>query len=516
MLPNINRVSANMPKNYNPDVLSCIANLSNDEVFTSPQLANQMLDLIPAHFFSDPTKTFLDPCSKSGVFLREIAKRLIKGLESHFPDLQERLNHIFTKQLFGIGITSLTAQLSRRSLYCSREANGQYSVCTAFDDENGNIFYRTLAHQWENGRCTECGASQEVFDRDDKLETHAYHFIHSYSPFFEQYKHMKFDVIIGNPPYQLSDGGAQASARPIYQNFVEQAKALQPEYLVMIIPARWYAGGKGLDEFRSAMLQDQQIRQLHDFPNSQDCFTGVEIKGGVCYFLWQKGSNGDCEVLNYDNGQVSSHMLRPLLENGLEVFIRTNKAISILNKVRKFNELSFSKLVSSRKPFGLPTNFSKFSKTQFDNAIKIYANKIVGYVKSNDVFRNHQWFDKYKIFITKAYGAGETFPHQILNKPFIAEPPSCCTETYLSIGAFDSLDKAQNVKSYIETKFFRFMVMLKKNTQDATAKVYELVPMQDFTQSWNDEKLYAKYGLNADEIAFIESMVRPMERDDVE
>lgn len=516
MLPNINRVSANMPKNYNPDVLSCIANLSNDEVFTSPQLANQMLDLIPAHFFSDPTKTFLDPCSKSGVFLREIAKRLIKGLESHFPDLQERLNHIFTKQLFGIGITSLTAQLSRRSLYCSREANGQYSVCTAFDDENGNIFYHTLAHKWENGRCTECGASQEVFDRDDKLESHAYHFIHSYSPFFEQYKKMKFDVIIGNPPYQLSDGGAQASARPIYQKFVEQAKALQPEYLVMIIPARWYAGGKGLDEFRSAMLQDQQIRQLHDFPNSQDCFTGVEIKGGVCYFLWQKGSNGDCEVLNYDNGQVSSHMKRLLLEKGLDTFIRYNSAISILHKVQQFYEPSFSELVSSSKPFGFRTFFRDFEKVEFNNSIKIYANQNIGYINRNIVLKNSNLIDKYKIFITKAYGAGETFPHQILNKPFIAEPPSCCTETYLSIGAFDNLQEAKNVKSYIETRFFRFMVMLKKNTQDATAKVYQLVPMQDFSQSWNDEKLYAKYGLNADEIAFIESMVRPMERDDVE
>ncbi|MFZ7200149.1 Eco57I restriction-modification methylase domain-containing protein [Avibacterium avium] len=505
-----------MLKNYNPDVLSCLANLSSDEVFTSPLLANKMLDLIPPHFFCDPNKTFLDPCSKSGVFLREIAKRLIKGLEPHFPDLQERLNHIFTKQLFGIGITTLTAQLSRRSLYCSREANGEYSVCTAFDDENGNIFYRTLAHQWENGRCTECGASQEVFDRGDELETHAYHFIHSYSTFFEQYKHMKFDVIIANPPYQLRDGGAQASASPIYQYFVEQAKKLQPEYLVMIIPARWYAGGKGLDEFRATMLQDTQIRQLHDFPNSQDCFAGVEIKGGVCYFLIDKNHNGECEVFNYQTGELVSNIKRPLQEKGLDTFIRYNSAISILHKSQQFNESSFSELVSSSKPFGLRTFFRDFEKSEFHNSIRIYANQKVGYIDRNIISKNTDLIDKYKVLISKAYGAGETFPHQILNKPFIAEPPSCCTETYLSIGAFDNPQEAENVKSYIETRFFRFMVMLKKNTQDATAKVYQLVPMQDFSQSWNDEKLYAKYGLNSDEIAFIESMVRPMERTDVE
>ncbi|WP_017805488.1 Eco57I restriction-modification methylase domain-containing protein [Avibacterium paragallinarum] len=500
-------------KNYNPDVLSCIANLSSDEVFTSPQLANKMLDLIPPHFFCDPTKTFLDPCSKSGVFLREIAKRLIKGLESHFPDLQTRLNHIFTQQLFGIGITTLTTQLSRRSLYCSREANGQYSVCTAFDDENGNIFYRTLAHQWENGRCTECGASQEVFDRGDQLETHAYHFIHSYSPFFEQYKHMKFDVIIGNLPYQLSDGGAKASARPIYQKFVEQAKALQPEYLVMIIPARWYAGGKGLDEFRSAMLQDQQIRQLHDFPNSQDCFTGVEIKGGVCYFLWQKGSMGEAEIFTYESNNVISQTRRYLQEENMDIFIRSNEAVAIYHKVKALAEPSFSQWVSSRKPFGFDTKFKGYAKTK-DNQVKYYANKAINYVSRGEVKNNKDWIDRYKLFVPKAIGSGDS--REDLVKPILDEPNSCCSETYLVFGPFNDEQTAKNVISYIQTKFFHFMLTLKKNTQDATKKVYEFIPMQDFTQSWNDEKLYAKYGLNAEEIAFIEAMVRPMERNDVE
>ncbi|MCW9718685.1 Eco57I restriction-modification methylase domain-containing protein [Avibacterium sp. 21-599] len=499
--------------NYNPDVLSCIANLSSDEVFTSPQLANKMLDLIPPHFFCDPTKRFLDPCSKSGVFLREIAKRLIKGLAPHFPDLQERLNHIFTKQLFGIGITTLTAQLSRRSLYCSREANGEYSVCTAFDDENGNIFYRTLSHQWENGRCIECGASQEVFARDEKLESHAYHFIHSYSPFFEQYNKMKFDVIIGNPPYQLSDGGAQASARPIYQKFVAQAKALQPEYLVMIIPARWYAGGKGLDEFRAEMLQDRQIRQLHDFPNSQDCFTGVEIKGGVCYFLWQKGSTGEAEIFTYEGNNLVSHAQRYLQEENLDIFIRSNEAVEIYHKVKGFNEVSFNEWISSRKPFGFDTKFKGYAKNK-DNTVKYYANKAINYISRGEVSVNRDWIDRYKLFVPKAIGSGDG--REDLVKPILAEPNSCCSETYLVFGPFDDERTARNVISYIQTKFFHFMLTIKKNTQDATKKVYEFIPMQDFSQSWNDEKLYAKYGLTPDEIAFIEAMIRPMERNDVE
>ncbi|WKS99250.1 Eco57I restriction-modification methylase domain-containing protein [Gallibacterium salpingitidis] len=500
-------------QNYNPDVLSCIANLSSDEVFTSPQLANQLLDLLPPELFCDPNRTFLDPCSKSGVFLREIAKRLIKGLESYFPDLQQRLNHIFTKQLFGIGITELTAQLSRRSLYCSRHANGEYSVCNAFSEPDGNIFYSRLAHQWENGRCVECGASQEVYQRETDLESHAYHFIHSYSPFFEQYKDMKFDVIIGNPPYQLSDGGAQASARPIYHLFIEQAKKLQPEYLVMIIPARWYAGGKGLDDFRATMLQDQQIRQLHDFPNSQDCFSGVDIKGGVCFFLWQKGTKGKAHVISYDNGKVVSEAFRYLQEENLDIFIRDNNAVNILDKVLACKEKSFSELISSRKPFGFATNFKGYAKTK-DNTVKFYANKAINYICRDEVKVNSEWIDLYKLFVPYAIGSGDS--KEDLVKPILAEPNSCCSETYLVFGPFQDEKTARNVISYIQTKFFHFMLTLKKNTQHATRNAYQLVPMQDFTQSWNDQKLYAKYGLTEDEIAFIESMIRPMEVSDGE
>ncbi len=493
--------------NYNPDVLSCLANLSNDEVFTSPALANQILDLLPKDLWSNKDAKFLDPVCKSGVFLREISRRLLEGLAKEIPDQQKRINHICQNQIYGIAITELTSLLSRRSVYCSKKANGKYSVCNTFKDEQGNIRYERVEHTWQNGKCTECSASQSEYDRNDMLESHAYQFIHQ--DVNTIFKNMKFDVIIGNPPYQLSDGGAQASATPLYHKFVQQAKKLNPRFLTMIIPSRWFSGGKGLDDFRDDILNDKSIRTLVDFPNPFDCFPGVPIKGGVCYFLWDRDNKGLCEIKTIQGQKVSS-MVRPLLEDGFETLIRYNEAVSIVNKIFKNKEESFSKIVSPRKPFGFSTDFSEYKHKEFKDSILIYANKEIGYVAKKLINQNLDWIDEYKVLISMAYGAGEEFPHQILNKPFVASPNTCCTETYLLIGPVKNKKNAENIISYIQTKFFRLLVLLNKPTQHATSKVYKFVPMQDFSESWTDEKLYKKYKLTKEEIEFIESMIKPM------
>ena len=488
---------------YNPDVLTCLANLSSDEVFTPPHIVNQMLDMLPQELFKDKNTKFLDPATKSGVFLREIAKRLLDGLKDEIPDLQQRIDHIFQRQLYGIAVTEMTSLLSRRSVYCSKYPNSKYSI-TNFRNVEGNIIYRRVLHSWKNDRCIICGANKNEYDRPLHLENYAYEYIHSE---IKELNNMKFDVIIGNPPYQLSDGGAQASAIPLYHKFVQQSKKLRPRYISMIIPSRWYAGGKGLDDFRKEMLNDTSLRKIHDFLDASDCFPNVEIKGGVCYFLWDRDNKGLCEISTHKGGSITSISTRPLLENGADVFIRYNEAIPILNKIRSFKEKSYSTIVSSRKPFGLATNFKDIRENKFENSYKIYANQKVGFVDRKYIFKGNEFLNKWKLFVPKAIGSGDSEKDWI--KPIIGEPLSVCTETYIVHGPFDDKQLAENAISYIQTKFFHFLLTLKKITQDATSKVYEFIPLQDFREPWNDTKLFLKYKLTQEEINFINNLVVP-------
>ncbi len=491
---------------YNPDVLNCLANLSNDEVFTPPTLANQVLDMLPQELFNNPNTKFLDPVSKSGVFLREIVKRLDRGLMTQIHDRKERIDHIMHHQVFGIAITELTAHLSRRSLYCSKEANSPYSV-SHFDKKAGNILYEPLHHTWVNGKCRYCGASQEVYDRGDEAEQYAYQFIHTDNP-NTLFINMKFDVIIGNPPYQLSDGGAQASAMPIYQKFVIQAKKLSPRYLVMITPSRWFTGGRGLDDYRNEMLNDNRIRIICDYVNASECFPGVEIKGGISYFLWDRDNKGKCLFRSFIGGQIVSELERPLLEEDSDILIRYNEAIPIFRKVRKLKEKTIDEIISTQKPFGLRTYFQGEDKMKH-GYIKVYANHNIGFIPRTLVTVNLDWINKHKILLPRAIGSGESKDDVV--KPIYSEPNSCCTEAYVVLGPFDSKQIVDNVISYIKTRFFHFMLTLKKNTMMASKTVYQFVPLQDFSHPWTDEMLYKKYGLTEEEIAFIESMIRPME-----
>jgi site-specific DNA-methyltransferase (adenine-specific) len=489
---------------HRPDILDCLNNLSSDEVFTPPSVAEQVLDLLPPALWSDPALRILDPACKSGVFLREAAKRLMAGLAEVLPDEAARRRHIFENMLYGLPITELTGLISRRSLYYSKDAASAHSV-VCFSDPQGNVRYHRGTHVYKNRKCKFCGAPAGDLDRGEHLENYAYSFIHT--PLKDIFD-MKFDVIIGNPPYQLQDAGESTGASPIYQLFIEQAKKLEPRYISMIIPARWYAGGKGLDGFRDTMLKDRRISHLVDFHDASDIFPGVEIKGGVCYFLWDAKYSGDCEITSVVGGLRLESMPRNLSEH--DVLVRFNQAVSILQKVKESGEGKFSERISRQKPFGFRTNFTDYCSEPFEGAIPIYANKDVGWIDRSAVTVGTEMVDQYKVLLSAAYNGGDNYPHQIINRPILAPKESCCTETYIICGSSPLLEEAQNIEAYIKTRFFRFMVSLRKISQHNPRDRFDFVPNLDMTQTWTDATLYERYGLTADEIGFVESMIKEM------
>jgi site-specific DNA-methyltransferase (adenine-specific) len=497
--------------NYNPDVLSCLANLSNDEVFTPPKLVNEILDMLPQELFKNKETTFLDPFTKSGVFLREIAKRLNEGLKEEIPNQQERVNHIFTKQVFGIAITELTSLLARRSTYCSKYANSVYSVCTDFNNEQGNIKYERLQHTWINGKCKYCNANEEVYSRTDDLENYAYQFIHTDEP--QNIFNMKFDVIIGNPPYQLGDGGNNASATPIYNLFVEKAKKLKPRFLSMIIPARWYAGGRGLNDFRNEMLNDGHMKVIHDYKNTADCFPGIRVGGGICYFLRDSQYDSkNIKVYTHKGDKIIRSSLRPRLEPGLDIFIRDSVAAEINKKVSKINPSKMSSIVLSQKPFGMRTNFMDFNNT---SEIKLYTKKRkegYAYIERHHVTKNSGYINKWKVVTSRSTSVPEEDNGQVLriSQTFIAEPNSVVTESYVVVGVFDSEKEAIGCLKYLKTKFFRFLCQITIVSPDVSQRTFNLVPLEDFKEKISDGWLYNKYQLTMEEIEFIETTIKEL------
>lgn len=504
----------------NPDVLTCIANLSNDEVFTPPEFANRMLDTLAdawatanggADIWADKSVRFLDPCTKSGVFLREITTRLTKGLAAEMPDLEERVNHILTNQVFGIGITHLTSLLARRSVYCSKHAQGKHSIANGFTSDAGNIWFERMEHTWADGKCAYCGASQKTLDRGESRESHAYAFIHTddietrMAELFGD--EMQFDVIVGNPPYQLQDAGYGASAAPIYQLFVQKALELDPRYAVFVTPSRWMAGGKGLDQYRERMLSDKRMRRIVDYPKLYEGFPGVKIRGGISYFLWEREYSGPCEVQTIWDGKPTGPAVARQLD-AYDILVRRNEAVPILEKVRAKGEPTLASRVSSGKPFGLRTFFhGKSAARGLTNPVKLFGSQKVSWVDRKEITVNTEWIDEWKVLMTAVQGTSAAVETKFLSKPIIAEPGTACTETYLVAGHFDREEEATYFATYLRSRFVRFLVSLRKATQHATRDVYAFVPDLPLNQEWTDFKLYKRYGLTKEEIAFIESVV---------
>jgi site-specific DNA-methyltransferase (adenine-specific) len=509
----------------NPDVLMCIANLSNDEVFTPPELANRMLDTLAeawaadnggANIWMDQTVRFLDPCTKTGVFLREIITRLIKGLENDIPDLKERVNHILTKQVFGIGITHLTSLLARRSVYCSKQANGEHSIVKSFTSDAGNVWFARLEHTWSGTKCVYCGAPRTIFNREEGLETHAYAFIHTNDIKTRMTElfggKMQFDVVIGNPPYQMTGGAGGSSDSSIYHLFVEQALNLEPRYAVFVTPSRWLAGGRGLDEFRKEMLGSGKLTRLIDYPVSKEVFPNVEVKGGICYFLWSEAHSGTCEV-TVVRGNEESTSSRRLDE--FDVFVRDPRAVGILRKVLKLGEQSITNILTADTPFGIATNFDGFHDEKRSGDVALHyvrsGKRAIGFVPRSTITKNAALIGKWKVLAPKAGSdGGQKIPDFVLGKPWLSPPPSVATQSFLAFWVANE-DEAKSLESYFRTKFFRHLVSLRKLTQDALRPMYFWVPIQAWDRQWTDEALYNKYGLTTKESDYIEAVIRPMD-----
>jgi site-specific DNA-methyltransferase (adenine-specific) len=490
------------------DILECIANLSTNEVATAPSLANEILDTLPTNVWTDPKLRWLDPCAKTGVFLREVARRLLVGLQTAIPNEVERREHIYKNMLFGFPITELTGQISRRTLYYTKDASKAGQSVVTFENSDGNLAFNRFEHSYPNQSksCSICGAKMEILERGIEKDNHAYAFIHD-----KEVLSMKFDVIVGNPPYQLGDGGGGkgTSAKPIYHLFVNQAFKLKPKYVAMVIPSRWFSGGKGLDDFREKMLASTKFRKLVDYTDAKEIFPGTQIKGGVCYFLWDSSYDGPCEILRIQNGEVGKSVKRHLNAHG-KFFIRFNEATPILERVLSKSSTFVSSTVLTSNPYDFRAHFKGYINEQLPQTVGFYCVDGIKFVYKDSVKKNAETIDLWKTVIGKAGPGNDGYPHKIIGEPFVIPPGAICSETYLVIQTFESEQEANYLAEYMRTKFFRFMMSLIKNTQNISRNSFDFVPQMPMDVRWNDDKLYRYFGVSTVEQQFIDTIVRPM------
>ncbi len=491
-----------------PDILEVIADLSNDAVFTPPKVVNAVLDLLPDEVWSDPSLRWLDPGAKTGVFPREITKRLMVGLAQAIPDETARLEHILREMVFAIATEEITGMMSRRSLYCSKDASGEFST-VRFADPDGNVWQKLVKHSFTpKGTCSECGGLQDQLEsagRDNK----AYALIHGEGRhLLRQEMDMQFDVIIGNPPYQMDTGGSGRQALPIYQKFIQQAKELNPKYMAWIIPSRWFAGGMGLDGFRTEMLEDDQIRYIVDYLDARECFPGVDIAGGVCYFMWEKGSHGPCVVENRWSGKTWQST-RPL--NEFDVFVRMDPAAEIVRKVTAQGLESMTSIISGVRPFGIPTS----ERPTGQGKVHLLSSGGEGLIRSDKVTAGKDMLSKWKVITSKASHDHGGQPdkegrRRVLSKTQVMPPNWVCTESYIVLGAFDTEQEANNCLDYVKTFFVRFLVSTRSLSQDITRDRFAFVPMVDFKKPQTDAALFVKFGIDAKQQDFIKSVIKEM------
>lgn len=479
----------------------------NGEVFTNEREVKAMCDLVNTEI-NNVESRFLEPTCGEGAFLTEILRRKLNTVNQKYGQVSQdciKYSIVAIASLYGVDILQDNVEICRQKLYniWHREyPDADKQICdTVILILNKNIICGDILVRKQSNE-EQIKFIKWIFNDDNLLKPCEYEL----SKMVCENSDFRFDVVIGNPPYQIMDGGGKASATPIYNLFVEQAKELSPKFITMIIPSKWFSGGKGLEKFRTSMLNDDRIRVLVDYTDSKDCFSGVDVAGGVCYFLWDRDNRGKCKVTNIvnDRESVSERYL-----NEHKVFVRYSDSVSIINKVDMFKEPTMDNMVSARCPFGLPSN----TTPEENGDLRLRCNKGFGKISSEKITKGEDVVDKWKVLTSHvsydhAGRPGKDGKRRVISVIEVVPPMTVCTDTYLVVGSFDNKEYAENLKTYLSTKFVRFLIAQVALAQQISRGVFAFVPVQDFSLAWTDEKLYAKYALTKEEINFIESTIK--------